>query len=290
MPDHPSTSSSSSSADAGAPVTPELIAGATARLGVAIAAAGEVAEMARAVYQSPDLEIDRKPDGSVVTAIDRGGEERIRALVAEHFPADDILGEEFGGGGGEGPWRWVIDPIDGTRSFTLGIPSFCTLIGIEHADHPGMSLAGCASFPATGERLDAVHGGGATWTTLSGRTRPARVSAESNLGKATVELGAPSSFRRRGPAVEQRRRELVDAIHRTRGWDDGYAFALVATGRVDAAVQCGLSRWDISPFDVILREAGGRLTDWAGEPGLNGDGNVIAGPAGLVEGLSALLH
>jgi histidinol phosphatase-like enzyme (inositol monophosphatase family) len=261
---------------------PEIQDAAAARLEVARVAAADVAERALARYQSPDLEVLSKDDGSEVTAVDRDGETDIRARIAAAFPEDAILGEEHGATPGTSGWRWVLDPIDGTRSFVHGMPSFCTLIGIEHEERP---VAGHANWPALDESLEAVLGRGASWRTRSGVVRPARVSRATRAADATIQLGAPSSFGRTGDAAAHPR--FAAGVRRIRGWDDGFAFGLVATGRVDGAAQCGLSRWDLSAFAPIIAEAGGVLTAWDGGDPLDPPGCILAGPAELVHSLAA---
>ncbi|MHC4808738.1 MAG: inositol monophosphatase family protein [Planctomycetota bacterium] len=255
---------------------------AASRLEVARAAAAEVAELALRFYQSPELEVLRKDDGSEVTPVDREGETLIRRRIAAAFPEDAILGEEHGEQDGRSGWRWVLDPIDGTRSFAAGMPSFCTLIGIEHDGQP---VAGFTQWPALGETLEAIRGRGARWRTRSGAIRPARVSAATQVSQATIQLGAPSSFAGAGQRAAHPR--FAAAVRRIRGWDDGFAFALVATGRVDGAVQCGLSRWDLSAFAPILAEAGATLAAWDGGDPLAPPGCVLAGSPDLVHGLAA---
>jgi len=261
---------------------PEIQEAAAARLELARAAAAEVAEMALAVYQSPELVTARKEDGSLVTPVDRDGERRIRELVAGRFADDAILGEEHGATAGTSGWTWVIDPIDGTRSFVHGMPSFCTLIGIEHH---GVPIAGLATWPALGEAVSAILGRGASWRTHRGGVRPCRVSDVVVPGRATIELGAPSSFA--GVGRGDAHPVFAAAVRRIRGWDDGLAFGLVATGRIDGAVQCGLSRWDLSAFVPVMAEAGGIITAWDGGDPLAPPGCVLAGPPELVHALAA---
>lgn len=260
---------------------------ARARLELARAAAAEVGKLSRRWYQSADLAVERKPDGSVVTPVDRDGETLIRERIASAFSGDSILGEEHGasGGDGAGGWRWVIDPIDGTRSFTCGTPSYCTLIGIEFDGQP---IAGLANFPALGERLDAVRGEGAVWLTASGSERSAVAARVDDVSSASIQLGAPTSIRRGGSETAHPR--VAAAVRRIRGWDDGFAFALAATGRVDGAVQGGLSRWDLSAFMPILAEAGAVVDGWiAGDDPLEAPGNVIVGTGPLVAGLQRVI-
>jgi histidinol phosphatase-like enzyme (inositol monophosphatase family) len=256
---------------------------ARARLELARRLAREAGRLALTWYQSPDLEVERKPDDSVVTPVDRRAEEDIRRGVEAAFPDDGFLGEELDARAGRSGWRWVVDPIDGTLSYVHGIPHFCTLIGLEHG---GRAVAGVAEYPALDESLHAVAGDGATWRTRSGVERPARVSDATDLREAFLELGSPGGFAWDGVADGRERLERTAA--RVRGWSDGYAFALVATGRVDGAVQIGLNRWDVCPFGPILEEAGGRVTGWDGAPAPDGGRVIAAGPAlhaALVEAL-----
>jgi histidinol-phosphatase len=212
-------------------------------------------------FQSPDLKPDRKGDGSVVTPIDREAEDIIRVIIAREFPDDGILGEERGEAPSRGGnrWRWVLDPIDGTGSYVRGLPHWVLLIGIEFEGEP---VAGLIDVPAIGETLHAVRGGGAHWTLRTGETRPARVSEVANLNDAMIEIGPLRSFH--GAGFGEIHQRLCMTSKRNRGWSDGYAFALLATGRVDAAIHFGFHRWDLSACAAIVEEAGGRMTDWTG--------------------------
>ncbi len=234
-------------------------------------------------YQSDRLQIQRKPDGSFVTNIDLEAERLLREAIAAEFATDGILGEEEPERVGESGWRWVLDPIDGTESFLRGIPHFCTLIGIELQ---GAATVGVATFPALGEMLSARLGAGAIWRTASGIERPATVSGVTEMSDAVLEIGAWRAFERRG--LKAQRQSLVSSCRRARGWSDGYAYALVATGRVDAAIQVGLKRWDVSAFVPIIQEAGGRVTDWTGA-GLPYDSRCMACAPDLLEPLAACL-
>ena len=236
------------------------------RLDLAIRLADDIDRMSLEWYQSPDLPVEVKSDGSVVTHVDRDAEAHIRRAVASACPDDGVLGEEFDETLGISGWRWVIDPIDGTDSFTRGIPHYCTLIGIEFERKPWI---GVASFPAMRERLQAVRGGGAMWQTATGTMRQAQVSSVAEMHDAVVELGAPRAFERHG--VMDARDQISARSRRVRGWSDGYAYALVATGRVDAAVQVGLKVWDYCAFVPIINESGGHMRRWRG----TADGRVV---------------
>lgn len=231
-----------------------------ARLEVAVRAAREAGLMTLSYYQSPGLKSDAKGDGSPVTVADKKGEELIRAIIERDFGADAILGEEFPEKQGSTGYRWIIDPIDGTRSFTRGIPHYAVLIGVEHE---GRAVVGAVEVPALGERLSAGRGLGGWWTARDGSVRPARVSHIDELKLATVEMNSGPTMIKHGlwPVFEA----VSRSVARTRGWSDAYAFVLAATGRVDVALGLGFSPWDIAPFQAIMEEAGGAFTSWGGE-------------------------
>ncbi|MFO0830699.1 MAG: inositol monophosphatase family protein [Phycisphaerales bacterium] len=230
-----------------------------ARLTLARQAADDAGTNAMRLYQSPALTASDKADGSPVTSADKEGETIIRRVINAQFPDDAILGEEFPETHGSSGYRWVIDPIDGTRSFIRGQPTFAVLIGIEHA---GRVVGGVASFPALQETLWASAGAGAWWSTPAQGVLPAKVSTTSALQEAIVESLWPRSFVKNN--VVPVREALEAATWRLRTWSDAYSWAMVATGRADAAVDFGSSLWDIAPFIIAITEAGGTITDWRG--------------------------
>lgn len=231
----------------------------TARLELAIRLGDEARDIAMRYFNPAGIAFDDKSDGSPVTIADRTIEETLRGRIQREFPDDGIIGEEFGTTASTSGYTWTIDPIDGTRSFARGIPIFSTLIAVLQNER---AVVGYASMPAWHEHISAVHGGGCTWTPADGKPRPARMSTQAELSKALVETTQPHGYSEIGeyPAFER----LARAVWRTRGWNDAYAYILCATGRVDAAVDTGLRIWDIAPFQVIINEAGGLLTDWRG--------------------------
>ncbi len=242
------------------------------RLALALTAADAARDVALASFQTEGLTFERKADGSPVTPADRDIETLIRERIRAAFPFDAVCGEEFGPAAGSSGYTWVIDPIDGTRAFVRGVPTFGVLIGLEHL---GRVVTGVADYPALGERLYASAGGGA-WCENRGGVRPAAVSRAHDITEAVVETTHAKRFMRLGlwPTYER----LCRSAFRTRGWSDAYAFNLVATGRVDAAVALGVSAWDIAPFVCIIEEAGGRLTDWQGQRTLQGSMFVCGNP------------
>ncbi len=204
----------------------------------------------------PELKSDRTP----VTEADRGAEELIRNRIAETFPGDSIVGEEFGAGGGTGDSEnaagrnWYVDPIDGTRSFVRGVPLYGILIGLEVK---GRVEVGVAHFPGIGETVAAASGHGCT---LNGE--PARVRATASLAESYVSFGDPGLFV--DPHHRKAWKRMMESTAYRVGWSDAYGHALVATGRLELMVDPQMSAWDCGPFPVILREAGGYFGDWDG--------------------------
>jgi len=205
-----------------------------------------------------------KGDGTPVTAADVASETYLREEILRRYPEHGILGEEFGETNPEASVRWILDPIDGTRSFMRGIPLYGVLLGIEV---DGVPSVGVAHFPALGETVAAALGEGCYWN-----DRPARVSAVSDLASAAVLTTDPAPLLDdpMGPGWEQ----LVRKASLARTWGDCYGHALVATGRAEVMVDSILSPWDAAPFVPILQEAGGRFTDRDGIVRLDGGSGI----------------
>ena len=198
-----------------------------------------------------------KADDTPVTVADRAAEEFIRGEIERAYPDHAIVGEEFGESAKQGmPFRWLIDPIDGTKSFMRGVPLYGVLIGLEIED---IVRVGVAYYPGTDEMLSAADGLGCWW---SGRR--AHVSEISSLDRAGVCYGSMKNFENRSPGLFAR---ISQAVYMTRGWSDAYGYLLVATGRAEAMFDPIMNIWDCSPFPVILREAGGFFGSWRGEEG-----------------------
>lgn len=239
------------------------------RLNLARRTAREAGELTLRYFHDPALCVERKEDRSPVTAADRGAEELLRKRITERFPDDAILGEEFPEKKGTSGWRWVLDPIDGTKSFIHGVPLYSTLVGVEK---DGRSLVGVIALPALGELLWAARGEGA-WHESSrfDGPRPARVSACASLDESLFLTSEIATFAKAGrsgvyPVLEQ-------ATRLSRTWGDAYGYYLVATGRAEIMVDPLLAPWDTGPLLVVLEEAGGRFTDWSGQrTGYGGNG------------------
>ena len=216
-------------------------------------------------FRATDLEVERKGDGTPVTAADRDAERFLREQLADAFPGDGVLGEEEAPTAGTTGRRWIIDPIDGTKAFTCGVPLYSNLLALE--DEHGVAV-GVINLPALGETVWAGRGLG-----CHSERGPARVSDHPTLEGAYV---MSSSFSHWPPGTVARL-GATGAVLRT--WGDGYGYALVATGRAAAMVDPIVEPYDIGPMPVLLSEAGGRFTDVAGHEGIEaGSGVASNGP------------
>jgi histidinol-phosphatase len=223
-----------------------------------------------------DLRVERKADASPVTAADRAAEEELRRLIAATYPRDAVLGEEFGETPGESGYRWILDPIDGTKSFVQGVPLYGTLVAVEEG---GRGVVGVIHLPALRETVYAARGLGAHWVQGNGDPRPARVSAVRTLAQGVCLTNTAASFGERRAIFEA----LLEASRLTRGWGDCYGYALVATGRAEVMVDPRMSVWDAAAIQPVLEEAGGTFTDWKGEPTIRGGEGIGTNGAVLNE-------
>lgn len=216
------------------------------------------------------VDVEFKGDGSPVTIADRSAETAAREWIRARFPEDGILGEELGLENENAPRRWVLDPIDGTKSFIHGVPLWGTLVAVVEGERV---LAGAIYAPPTQELVAAAPGEGA-WFNGS-RTH---VTSTATLETATL-LITDERFPGR-PARQQRWRQLASAARITRTWGDCYGYLLLATGRADIMVDDLMNPWDAAAVQVVVEEAGGRFTDFRGRPTAFG-GDSIATNAAL---------
>jgi len=212
----------------------------------------------------PTVASDTKSDGTPVTVADRAAETFLRKEIELRFPEHGILGEEYGETRPQAPIRWILDPIDGTRSFVRGVPLFGVLIGIEAQGEP---VVGVAHFPALNDTVGAARGIGCFWN-----GNQARVSAVGTLAEAGAMATDPADLLE-GPIADGWER-LVRETSLARTWGDCYGHILVATGRAEIMVDPILSPWDAAPFVPILSEAGGRFTDLEGRAWSDGGSGV----------------
>jgi histidinol-phosphatase len=216
------------------------------------------------------LSVELKRDGSPVTVADRGAEERARAWIEQRFPDDGILGEEFGDVRPDARRRWIIDPIDGTKSFVRQVPLWGTLVAVVEGDSV---LAGCAYFPAVAETVVAGIGAGCFWNGAR-----CRVSSTASIARATVTITDDRFEGRPERAIAWRQLAARASVART--WGDSYGYLLLATGRADVMVDDIVAPWDSAALYPIVTEAGGSFTDWGGHATAFG-GDVIATNAAL---------
>ncbi len=228
------------------------------------------------------LQVAAKPDSSLVTQADTEIETILRTRIGDAFPGHGLVGEEYDDHDGDGETRWIIDPIDGTHNLVRGIPVFATLIAVERG---GELLAAAVSAPALARRWHAARGGGAWVSDLLGE-RTIRVSAVDNLGDAQVVWSGqrPMEEAGLGPAV----RAIAARAWRDRGFGDFWGYMLVAEGAAEAMLEIGPKVWDLAAPALIVAEAGGRLTDFAGRDSYDGP-QALASNGTLHDALVELL-
>ncbi|PZF78649.1 histidinol-phosphatase [Aestuariivirga litoralis] len=224
-------------------------------------------------------------DGPVwdpVTEGDRAGERAIRALIERHYPDHGILGEEYGVKHGRSPFTWVLDPVDGTRAFVSGMPTWATLIGLTFEGSP---VLGLMNQPVVG---DMFHGNPeGAWHSYRGDVSPIRVRRGVPLARATVGTTAPELYR---SAEDQRRfQDLRARAQLTRYGGDSYFFCLMAAGHIDIAMDCGLQPYDIAPLLPIVTGAGGVAAEWTGGDVAKGGNVITAGSQPLLEEALAIM-
>ncbi len=271
-----------------------------------LALAHALADLADAItldrYQAQDLVIATKPDNTPVTDADRAVETAIREALATHRTSDGLVGEEFGSDKGGSGRYWVIDPIDGTKNFMRGVPTWATLIALVQVDAAGTEevVVGIASAPALARRWAAAKGHGATvrfntgnaeyeigdtsgddfaysdtesnFQTLALAPNEKKISV-SNVSTLTDASISYSDFVGWGDRLEPFQKMLAGAW-RTRGIGDFWSHMLVAEGAVDVAIEPSLALWDMAALDIIVREAGGSFTNTAGQSGPFGGSGV----------------
>ncbi len=224
--------------------------------------AHELADLADTIsmerYRADDLRVETKPDLTPVTEADRAVERVLRSHVARYRPADEVLGEEFGGKPSPIGRQWVFDPIDGTKNYVRGVPVWSTLVALVASGRP---VVGVVSAPALRRRWSAAAGGGGTVRGPEG-TRPLQVSKVRSLADASFSYSDPVGWRADALAA------LTDSTWRTRAYGDFWSHLLVAEGAVDVAAEPELSIWDVAALIPIVEEAGGRITGYDGAPAL----------------------
>ncbi len=223
-----------------------------------------------------------KGDASPVTAADKAAEAAMRTVLSAHFPDHAILGEEGGEERAGARYRWVLDPIDGTRAFITGRPTFGTLVALLDGDTP---MLGLIDQPITGERWLGVTG---RPTVFSGSYGAARTRPCAALAEAELSCTSPSIFQKQeGPRWDR----LAGQVRRVTWGGDCYAYGLLALGQIDVVAEATLKLWDWAALVPVIEGAGGSITDWAGRalhPGSDGTVLALGDPALLQAAIHAL--
>ena len=255
----------------------------TDRLKLACKIAHEAGNLTLRYFQRDDLQVDLKHDHTPVTVADREAEQLLRERIQADFPSDAILGEEFGEQIGDSGFRWILDPIDGTKSFIHGVPLYAVLIGVEHE---GQSHIGVIHLPALGETVYAAVGQGAWYLRGDQSPRPARVSTKPIIADGLFLTSSLIAYHKRGAWQFFERLSKIAKLTRT--WGDAYGYFLVATGRAELMIDPIMNVWDAAALLPILQEAGGTFTDWKGRPTIDGGEGIATNGIVLGEVLELL--
>lgn len=205
-------------------------------------------------YYRTEISADVKQDGSPVTIADKSSERLVREWIERRFPADGIVGEEYGVSNESSRRRWIVDPIDGTKAFIRGIPFWGSLVAVVEGDEV---IAGASAFPALGETLVAGLGEGCWWNDAR-----CSVSTVDDLSSATV-LTTDAGFKGH-PQKQAGWLALTEAAALSRTWGDCAGYLLVATGRAEVMTDPVINAWDVAALMPAITEAGGVFTDWEG--------------------------
>jgi len=219
-------------------------------------------------YYQTDLAVETKSDASPVTIADKEAEQFIRKAIQSRYPDHQIIGEEYSDKITSSPYKWIIDPIDGTKSFIAGVPFYSNLVGLEYE---GEIIVGIANFPALNEMVYAGKGLGAWFN-----KKPAKVGSVSEISKARIMVTDFRDFEKR--EAWKTFKPILDSCRFHRTWGDAYGHAMVATGRAEIALDPFMNPWDCAPFGIILKEAGGFFTDWNGNDTIYGPNAVSSNP------------
>ncbi|HTO04627.1 MAG TPA: histidinol-phosphatase [Opitutus sp.] len=219
----------------------------------------------RPYFAQPDLAVETKADDSPVTIADRGAEKLLREVIAQRFPTHGVIGEEFGSDNPNADFVWVLDPIDGTKSFTTACPLFGTLIALLHQGQP---VLGAIHLPV----LQQLYIGDNSSATLNGK--PIRTRGTKRLAEATLLTSDTLNLAKyqHGPACDR----VVSQAKLFRTWGDCYGYTLVAGGWADVMVDPIMNPWDIAALVPVIRGAGGVITDWNGKDPVHADSTVAA--------------
>ena len=219
-------------------------------------------------YLKPNLQVDRKADETPVTVADRETECRMREIIEKQFPAHGIIGEEQGPIREDAEYVWLLDPIDGTKSFISGVPLFGTLIGLLK---DGIPLLGAIDQPILGQRMT----GDGEQTLLNGK--PVHIRKTVSLAETTLLSTDPLEPSRIWDSDAWR--DLTSRVRLYRTWGDCYGYLLLAAGKADIMIDPIVSKWDFLPIIPIIRGAGGVITDWMGNDPIKGNSIIASSPS-----------
>jgi myo-inositol-1(or 4)-monophosphatase len=234
--------------------------------------------------QNTAVEVKDGPVWDPVTEGDKAGERAIRMLIEQHYPDHGIHGEEYGIKEGRSPFTWVLDPVDGTRSFVCGMPTWATLIGLSFEGQP---VLGLMNQPVVGDMFYGNPQG--AWHDYRGSTSAISTRRGVPLARASLGTTAPELYR---SAENQRRfQQLRAAAQLTRYGGDAYFFCMMAAGHIDIAMDCGLQPYDIVPLLPIVTGAGGFAAEWTGGDLAKGGNVITTGSRALLdEALAIMAH
>ncbi|MFN7841495.1 MAG: histidinol-phosphatase [Pirellula sp.] len=235
------------------------------RVAFALRLATEASNTTLKYFRTDRFSVERKRDKSPVTEADKETESVVRQLILEHFPGDAVIGEEMGNVSGSTDYEWIVDPIDGTKSFISGVPLYSTLVGMTYRGEPTI---GVIAIPALREIVIAAKGLGAWYGTVDLQNNPlpmtkAHVSRQPALEDGLLVTSQADNFAHRNASTAFSKLEATAYVTRT--WGDGYGYLLVATGRAEVMVDPIVNPWDVAAVAPVIEEAGGRFSSWDGK-------------------------
>lgn len=263
----------------------DIKADVSARHEAAVRFVREIAPSLCDAYLNLDFSVDWKGDASPVTEFDRGTERRLRDLIACEFPHDAILGEEFDEVAGTSGYRWIIDPIDGTRPFIHGVPLFGSLVAVESLGNP---VVGVCALPGANRRIyharwdgegsgcDGYAGAISNWDGEQVAAFPVKRGSITSLAEATVCYTQLDLWT--GPGEDRLLQELVSRCKLVRGWGDCFGHMLVATGSVEVMIDTKMSLWDAAALQPIVEASGAAFFDLSGERRIDGGSAISCHP------------
>lgn len=254
----------------------------TDRLQLALIAAREAGDITLRYFCQDNFQVELKSDASPVTVADRQAELHLRHKISAAFPLDGILGEEFPETPGTSGYRWILDPIDGTKSFISGVPLYGTLIGVEFEKQ---SVVGVIHIPGLDECVYAATGQGAWYICHGAAPRPAKVSSKNQLSESLFCTSEVKTFVNAGRLDAYQQMQAASWLTRT--WGDCYGYLLVATGRAEVMIDPKMNVWDCAALQPVMEEAGGTFTDWQGNRTIHA-GEAIATNGHVLEEVLAI--